>query len=58
MAHSVTEFFAMDGTTYLVHLLADAVVNMQWKGEPKCGKLAGNTLVVSGTLETLSRSES
>ena len=35
MAQSVTEFFAKDGTTDLVHRLADAGVNMQWKGEPK-----------------------
>ena len=57
MAQSVTEFFAKDGTTDLVHRLADAGVNMQWKGEPKGNKLAGKTLVVTGTLETLSRSE-
>lgn len=37
--------------------LADAGVNMQWKGEPKGDKLTGKTLVVTGTLETLSRSE-
>ena len=30
---------------------------MQWKGEPKGDKLTGKTLVVTGTLETLSRSE-
>ena len=35
MAQSVTEFFAKDGTTDLVHRLADAGLNMQWKGEPK-----------------------
>ncbi len=57
MAQSVTEFFAKDGTTDLVHRLADAGVNMQWKGEPKGDKLAGKTLVVTGTLETLSRNE-
>ena len=57
MAQSVTEFFGKDGTTDLVHRLADAGVNMQWKGEPKGDKLAGKTLVVTGTLETLSRSE-
>ena len=57
MAQSVTEFFAKDGTTDLVHRLADAGVNMQWKGEPKGDKLTGKTLVVTGTLETLSRSE-
>ena len=57
MAQSVTEFFAKDGTTDLVHRLADAGLNMQWKGEPKGDKLAGKTLVVTGTLETLSRNE-
>ena len=57
MAQSVVEFFAKDGTTDLIHRLADAGVNMQWKGEPKGDKLAGKTLVVTGTLETLSRNE-
>ena len=57
MAQSVAEFFAKEGTTDLVHRLADAGVNMQWKGEPKGDKLAGKTLVVTGTLETLSRNE-
>ena len=37
--------------------LADAGVNMAWKGEPKGDKLAGMTLVVTGTLESLSRNE-
>ena len=57
MAQSVVEFFAKEGTTALVHRLADAGLNMQWKGEPKGDKLAGKTLVVTGTLETLSRNE-
>ena len=57
MAQSVVEFFAKDGPTDLIHRLADAGVNMQWKGEPKGDKLAGKTLVVTGTLETLSRNE-
>ena len=57
MAQSVVEFFAKDGTSDLVHRLADAGLNMQWKGEPKGDKLAGKTLVVTGTLETLSRNE-
>ena len=57
MAQSIVEFFAKDGTTDLVHRLADAGLNMQWKGEPKGDKLAGKTLVVTGTLETLSRNE-
>ncbi len=41
MAQSVVEFFAKEGTTDLVHRLADAGLNMQWKGEPKGDKLAG-----------------
>ena len=57
MAQSIVEFFAKDGTADVVHRLADAGVNMNWKGEPKGDKLAGKTLVVTGTLETLSRSE-
>lgn len=57
MAQSVLEFFAKEGTADLIHRLADCGVNMQWKGEPKGDKLAGKTLVVTGTLETLSRSE-
>ena len=57
MAQSIVEFFAKDGTADVVHRLTDAGVNMKWKGEPKGDKLAGKTLVVTGTLETLSRSE-
>ena len=57
MAQSVVEFFAKEGTTDLVHRLADAGLNMQWKGEPKGDKLVGKTLVVTGTLESLSRNE-
>ena len=57
MAQSIVEFFAKDGTSDLIRRLADAGVNMQWKGEPKGDKLAGKTLVVTGTLETLSCSE-
>ena len=57
MGQSVVEFFAKDGTTDLIHRLADVGVNMTWKGEPKGDKLAGMTLVVTGTLETLSRNE-
>ena len=57
MAQSIVEFFAKDGTADVVRRLADVGVNMKWKGEPKGDKLAGKTLVVTGTLETLSRSE-
>ncbi len=57
MAQSVVEFFAREGTSDLIRRLAALGVNMQWKGEPKTDKLAGKTLVVTGTLETMSRSE-
>lgn len=57
MAESVVAFFAREGTTDLIRRLADAGVNMQWQGEPKTDKLAGKTLVVTGTLATLSRAE-
>jgi DNA ligase (NAD+) len=57
MAQSVVEFFAKDGTADLIARLTDAGVNMKWKGEPKTDKLAGKTIVVTGTLENLSRSE-
>ena len=45
MAQSVVEFFAKEGTTDLVHRLADAGVNMQGKGEPKGDKLAGTRII-------------
>lgn len=57
MAQSVVEFFAKEGTADLIRRLADAGVNMQWRGEPKTDRLAGKTLVVTGTLESLSRAE-
>ncbi len=57
MAQSVVEFFAKEGTSDLIRRLADAGINMEWHGEPKGDKLAGKTLVVTGTLETMSRSE-
>lgn len=57
MAQSVVEFFAKEGTADLVSRLAALGVNMKWKGEPKTDKLAGKTIVVTGTLESLSRSE-
>ena len=57
MAQSVVEFFAKDGTADLLYRLADAGVNMQWHGEKKGTALAGMTIVVTGTLPTLSRQE-
>ena len=57
IAQSVAEFFSKEGTSDLVHRLAEHGVNMKWKGEPRGDRLAGLTLVVTGTLETLSRNE-
>lgn len=57
MAQSITEFFAREGTADLLARLAQAGVNMQWHGERKGSALAGMTLVVTGTLPTLSRQE-
>ena len=57
MAQSVVEFFAKDGTKDLLARLAAAGVNMQWTGEKKGTALVGKTLVVTGTLPTLSRQE-
>lgn len=57
MAQSVQEFFAKDGTTDLLNRLQEAGINMQWKGAKKGTALAGKTLVVTGTLPTLSRQE-
>lgn len=57
MAQSVQEFFAKEGTADLLARLAQAGVNMQWTGTKKGTALAGKTLVVTGTLPTLSRQE-
>ena len=46
-----------DGTKDLLARLSAAGVNMQWTGEKKGTALAGKTLVVTGTLPTLSRQE-
>ena len=57
MAESVTEFFAKAGTVDLFARLRAAGVNMDWHGEKKGTALAGMTIVVTGTLPTLSRQE-
>lgn len=57
MAQSVQEFFAKEGTSDLLRRLEAAGVNMKWTGEKKGTALAGKTLVVTGTLPTLSRQE-
>ena len=57
MAQSVREFFDKEGTSDLLSRLQEAGVNMQWIGEKIGTALAGKTLVVTGTLPTLSRQE-
>lgn len=57
MAQSVVEFFAREGTADLVRRLAAQGVNMRWQGQVRTDKLAGKTIVVTGTLLTLSRKE-
>lgn len=57
MAASVVDFFAKEGTTDLLTRLQAAGMNMEYHGEVKTDKLAGMTIVVTGTLPTLSRSE-
>ena len=57
MAQSVLAFFAKEGTGDLLGRLERAGVNMEWHGEEKTDKLAGKTIVVTGTLPTLSRAE-
>lgn len=57
MAQSVLAFFAKEGTEDLLGRLERAGVNMEWHGEEKTNKLAGKTIVVTGTLPTLSRAE-
>ncbi len=57
MAQSVVDFFAKEGTKDLLARLKAAGVNFRYQGEEKTDILAGKTLVVTGTLPTLSRSE-
>ena len=57
MAQSVKEFFAKEGTRDLLSRLEQEGVNMTWTGQKKGTALAGKTLVVTGTLPTLSRQE-
>ncbi len=57
MAQSVVEFFSKPGSRDLVEQLTAAGVNMQYTGETKTDYLSGQTIVVTGTLPTLSRDE-
>jgi DNA ligase (NAD+) len=57
MTQSVLDFFAKEGTHDLLHRLEQAGVNMTYQGEEKTELLAGKTIVVTGTLPTLSRTQ-
>ena len=57
MAESVAAFFSKEGTKDLISRLAAAGVNMEYRGNRRSDKLAGLTIVVTGTLPTLSRDE-
>lgn len=57
MAKSIVDFFARQGTQDLLRRLAAAGVNFRYTGEEKTDILAGKTLVVTGTLPTLSRAQ-
>lgn len=57
MTQSLLDFLAKEGTKDLLHRLENAGVNMTYKGERKGDALAGKTLVVTGTLPHLSRTE-
>jgi DNA ligase (NAD+) len=57
MTQSVLDFFAKEGTHDLLHRLEQAGVNMTYQGEEKTELLVGKTIVVTGTLPTLSRTQ-
>lgn len=57
MTQSVLAFFDKDGTQDLLQRLTVAGVNMQYTGNKKSDILAGATIVVTGTLPSLSRQE-
>lgn len=57
MAESVLDFFAKEGTQDLILRLKNAGLNTKYEGEILGTALSGKTLVVTGTLPTLSRSD-
>ena len=57
MARSLAEFMAREGTADLLGRLEAAGVDMEDHSAPRGSALAGLTIVVTGTLPTLSRSE-
>ncbi len=57
MAESVCDFFAKEGTKDLISRLQNAGMNMAYAGAARTDALGGATIVVTGTLPTLSRDE-
>lgn len=57
MVQSVLDFFSKEGTQDLLERLDQVGVDMQDHSQPKGNKLQGKTIVVTGTLPTLSRNE-
>lgn len=57
IADSVVKFFETDGARHLLDSLRSAGVNMSYRSAKVSKKLQGKTLVVTGTLPTLSRDE-
>lgn len=57
IADSVVKFFETDGARHLLDSLRLAGVNMSYRSAKVSKKLQGKTLVVTGTLPTLSRDE-
>ena len=57
MVQNLLDFFSKEGTTDLLERLKQAGVDMQDHSEPKGNLLQGLTIVVTGTLPTLSRNE-
>lgn len=57
IAQSATAFFAKEGAQDLIARLKAAGLNMTYRSNKASDALAGKTLVVTGTLETLSRDE-
>lgn len=55
IAHSLTAFFATDGARDLVSRLTEREVNMSYHSNRLSNALEGKTVVVTGSLETLTR---
>ncbi len=57
MVQNLLDFFSKEGTTDLLQRLEQAGVDMQDHSTPKGDRLQGLTIVVTGTLPTLSRND-